>query len=222
MAPQLRVQGILKTPQGSLVADSHPSGDTRGLVQADPPADLDLRGASLRVMRSLPDGRLSQGVVGIPESGGISAALMAYMQTSEQVFSMLAMSTLVDIDHVVAAGGYMVQLLPEADHAPLAVMAKRLKAFEVIDEQLRRPGFSAAALLEELLDGMPFTRLEESEVGFGCWCSHVRVIAALATLSRRDIEDLVSDGEVLEISCDYCGAEYRVAPERLRGLLEES
>lgn len=222
MAPQLRVQGILKATGGSLVADSHPSGDTRGLVQADPPEKLELDGASLRVARSLPDGRLSQGVVRVPESGGISGALMEYMQTSEQVFSMLAVGTILSDEGVVSAGGYMVQLLPEADQAPLAIMTERLRDFEVIDDQLRQPEFSADALLNELLYGMPFTRLDQSEVAFGCWCSQVRVISALATLPRRDIEDLVEGGDVLEISCDYCGAEYQVAPEQLRGLLEES
>jgi molecular chaperone Hsp33 len=226
MAPQLRVQTILRGAgnAGSLVADSHPSGQTRGLVQvAKGKGEVEVdKGALLQLMRTLPTGRLNQGVVEVPEVGGISQALMAYMQSSEQVVSMLAVGTVLDGSRVVAAGGYLVQLLPEVDRAPLAIMTERLRDFETIEPQLRDSSFSPAWLLDQLLYGMPFTRLDESDVRFECWCSELRVVSALATLPRKDVENLIADGEVLEISCDYCGAEYQVAPAKLRGLLDES
>ena len=226
MAPQLRVQGILRGrgKSGSLVADSHPSGQTRGLVQLpEGKQDLELGpGALLQMMRTLPTGRLNQGVVAVPENGGVSEALMAYMQTSEQVVSMMAVGTRVENDEVVCAGGYLVQLLPEVDRGPLAVMTERLRDFENIDDQLASAAFSPDMLLEQLLHGMPFTRLDESGVRFECWCSELRVVSALATLNRKDIEHLLADGQVLEISCDYCKKEYEIAPAQLRGLLDES
>jgi molecular chaperone Hsp33 len=226
MAPNLRVQGILKgsNGSGSLVADSHPSGKTRGLVQLGTgSSEVAIgSGAIMQMMRTLPDGKINQGFVEVPESGSISRALMEYMQTSEQVVSMLAMGTLLDDDKVSAAGGYLVQLLPEVGRGPLMVMTERLKDFETIDAQLRAPDFSPSALLEELLYGMPFTRLEESSVGFECWCNELRVVSAIATLPRADIEHLLSSGEVLEIACEYCKREFRIPPARLQGLLDES
>ena len=69
---------------------------------------------------------------------------------------------------------------------------------------------------------MPFTRLEESQIGFECWCDELRVVSAIATLGRADIEHLLSDGQVLEIACEYCKREYRIAPARLQGLLNQS
>lgn len=225
MAPQLRVQGVLKGSggTGSLVADSHPSGRTRGLVQLKGGRELDLEnGAVIQMMRTLPSGRIAQGLVQLPSGGGISQALMEYMQTSEQVVSMVAVSTVVGAGGDFAAGGYMVQLLPEVGRGPLMVMTERLREFESIDERVGEPGFSPESLLEQLLDGMPFTRLEESAVSFECWCDELRVVAAIATLSRSDLEHLLADGEVLEIACEYCKREYRIPPARLRGLLERS
>jgi molecular chaperone Hsp33 len=225
MAPQLRVQGILKGSggTGSLVADSHPSGKTRGLVQVEAGREIELRsGAVIQMMRTMPNGRINQGIVELPSGGGISQALMEYMQTSEQVVSMIAVSTVAQAGEVVAAGGYMVQLLPEVGRGPLMVMTERLRDFESIDERVGEAAFSPESLLEQLLDGMPFTRLEESAVGFECWCDELRVVSAIATLSRADIEHLLSDGQVLEIACEYCKREYRIAPARLRGLLEQS
>jgi molecular chaperone Hsp33 len=225
MAPQLRVQGILKGSgkSGSLVADSHPSGRTRGLVQVKAGNEIQLgAGAMMQMMRTLPSGRINQGIVELPSGGGISQALMEYMQTSEQVVSMIAVSAIAERGEVVAAGGYMVQLLPEVGRGPLMVMTERLKDFENIDAHVAEANFSPELLLEQLLYGMPFTRLEESAVGFECWCDELRVVSAIATLSRSDIEHLLSDGQMLEIECEYCKREYRIAPARLRGLLNQS
>lgn len=227
MAPNLRVQGILKGSggSGSLVADSHPSGKTRGLVQlASGSSEVALGpGAIMQMMRTLPDGKINQGFVEVPNGNrNISRALMEYMQVSEQVVSMLAMGTLLDQNRVSAAGGYLVQLLPEVGRGPLMVMTERLKDFESIDEQLRSPAFSPDALLEELLYGMAYTRLDESPVGFECWCNELRVVSAIATLPRPDIEHLLESGDVLEIACEYCKREFRIPPARLQGLLNES
>jgi len=225
MAPPLRVQGILRGADGngSLVADSHPSGMTRGLIQLpEGDAQLDLEGAVLQVMRTMPNGRIAQGVVGIPDSGGVSNALMAYMQISEQVVSAIAVSTVMEGETVISAGGYIVQLLPEVGRGPLMIMTERLRDFDPIDRQLLSHDFSPQWLLDQILYGMPFTHLDESKDSFECWCSEVRLMEAMATLSRTDIADLVKGGELLEISCDYCGKEYALAPAQLRGLLESS
>jgi molecular chaperone Hsp33 len=226
MAPQLRVQGVLKGAfgSGSLVADSHPSGKTRGLIQLPEGADEIAigNGSIIQMMRTLPNGRIVQGVVEVPAEGGISRALMAYMQVSEQVVSMLAVGTLLDEHGVKSAGGYLVQLLPEVGRGPLMVMTERLRDFESIDQELGSGSFGPERLLEQILYGMPFTTLETSELGFDCWCDELRVVSAIATLSRPDIEHLLSTGEVLEISCEYCKREYRIPPARLRGLLDSS
>ena len=224
MAPDLRVQGLLRGSHGtgSLVADSHPSGSTRGLVRVEAGREIEVgAGAVIQMMRTMPGGTVNQGIVEVPE-GGISQAIMEYMQTSEQVVSMISLATVLSESGVQAAGGYIVQLLPEVGRGPLMVMTERLRDFESIDARISAEDFSPEHLLDELLDGMPFTRLDDSRVGFDCWCDEVRVVSALSTLGRNDIEYLLEDGEVLEIDCAYCKREYRIAPARLQGLLEQS
>lgn len=222
MSPGLRVQGILSTQGGgaSLVADSAPEGCTRGLIQNR--AALASTGPfdTLRMMRTLHNGSINQGTVHIDAGGSTTQAMMAYMQNSEQVDTMLAVGTRITGDSVVA-GGYMVQLLPEVGKAPLAVMAERLEDFRTIDHLLT-PGFSPEELLNELLYRMPHTRLETTPIAFECWCSESRVLGALATLPREEIQSMIDDGQVLEIGCDYCRKEYRVQPTTLVGLIQQS
>lgn len=227
MAPQLRVQGIMRSVGsggGSLVADSHPSGKTRGLIQLPQGAsEIDVgSGALLQVMRSLPSGRLNQGIVEVPSGGGIPEALMTYMQTSEQVVSMISVGTVMDERGVRSAGGYLVQLLPEVGRGPLMVMTERLEDYRDVSPMLQDASFSPSWLLDQLLWGMEYTRLDESSVGYDCWCDELRLMSALATLGKGDIEHLLAGGEVLEIKCEYCAKEYRVPPARLRGLLDAS
>jgi redox-regulated HSP33 family molecular chaperone len=50
----------------------------------------------------------------------------------------------------------------------------------------------------------------------------VRVMSSLAAMSKADINELISAGENIELSCDFCGQKYNVSPAQLRGLLDQS
>jgi molecular chaperone Hsp33 len=233
MSPDYRVQGILTTADGQnrLVADANPDGSTRGLVQV--PDDMTVFpmqfGARLQMMRSLRNGALQQGVVEVPKGRGVGGAVMEYLQTSEQLVCTAAIGVLLDgendpsvVPTVRAAGGWIVQLLPEASRGPLAIMTDRLAALPDIEHLLKSGSGDPAVLLRDILDGMPYTRTAESTLRFGCNCSEERVMTSLATVARSDLESMIGAGEVLEIACDYCGKKYAIAPERLRALLSEN
>lgn len=225
MAPNQRVQAILKRREhtGSLVADAHPTEGTRGLVSlpATEPQFL-LESAILQVMRRLHDGRVHQGMVDVPNGGDVSDALRVYMQVSEQVDTLVAVSTLFDGDRVARAGGYLIQLLPGVGRAPLAFMQERVREFGHLDVHLARGDGEPRGWIAELLSEIPYTELGDSPLRFGCWCSAERLLSALSTLPKADIDDFVKKGEVLEISCDYCHRQYRIPPSKLVGLQLES
>ncbi len=224
MAPDNRLQAILQgdDPRARMVADTHPDGSTRGLVQL--PANtktmsLSKRGL-LQVARTLHNGQLHQGVVQVPSgTPTISSAYMTYMQESEQVVTMMAVGCHLASGEVVAAGGYMVQLLPEVEEGPLMVMTERLKDFEDIVPLLARGAASPETLLAETLYGMPYTKVGDRTVEFGCRCSPERLAVSLASLPRADIESLMEGGKTLEIQCDYCRKNYEFTLEQLRSLL---
>ncbi len=226
MSPQLRVQGIVRGAdnRGSMVADSHPDGSARGLVQLkEGQSELSLGpSAVLQMMRTLYNGQLHQGIVELPQSAGISGGIMNYMQTSEQITCVTAVSTLIGREGVHEAGGYVVQLLPEAHVGALMVMTERLSEFASMESILASDEFTPKLLAEELLYGMPFMQTDESPLRFECNCSLVRVVAGLATLQSSVIKGLIDEGKVLEISCDFCGKHYEVMPEQLRGLLKSN
>jgi molecular chaperone Hsp33 len=228
MAPDLRVQAILQGDDRAsrMIADANPDASTRGLVQLSSGAKKAGRmnvttGGLLQVARTLQNGSIHQGVVSVPASGSISGALMGYMQDSEQVVSVAAVGCVLDdAGEVRDAGGFVLQLLPEVGEGPLAVMTERMRDFEKMDALFATGAAEPDALLREILYGMPYTQVGEDPLHFGCNCSQVRVAASLASLPKQEIRDMIADGRVLEIGCDYCGKQYQMAPEQLRGLLE--
>jgi molecular chaperone Hsp33 len=225
MAPTHRVQAFFRTNdrRGQLIADAHPDGGNRALIaRRDGLTEVALANGTLEMMRTLYTGELHRGVVTVPRDGGLSSALMAYMAESEQVASMIAVACVLDGERVRAAGGYIVQLLPEVGRGPLAVMTERLREFERIDELIDKLDADPVPLLDELLYGMPFTRLEQSPLRFECRCNAVRVMSALASLGRADLIDLVKEARPIELGCDYCGQQYVVSPLELQGLLQQS
>ena len=227
MAPQLRVQGLLKGANRSwnMVADSRPDGGTRGLVTAAEDTTEPFHfgdGTTLQLMRTLANGALHQGVVEALDEGGLSGALMAYMQLSEQVVSVIGVATSFGDGVVQLAGGYIVQLLPEAEGESIQRMIDRLSGVDATDVLLARTAGDPHALVRELVGDDSYATLEESTVEFSCGCNEVRLMGTLSTLPRTDIEELLRDGEVLEMGCDFCGKQYRVHPAQLRGLLETS
>ena len=136
---------------------------------------------------------------------------------------MCAVGSLMKDGLVTSAGGYLVQLLPEVVEGPLMVMTERLKDFTSMDGLLAKGAAEPSALMSELLYGMAYTKVaERDDLRFACTCSPTRVAATLATLPKSDIEDLLRDGRLLDIECDYCHTRYEFPPEQLRGMLEKN
>lgn len=226
MAPDLRVQCILEgaDKRVRIVADAHPDGMSRGLLQrAAATSEIQLgEGALLQVARTLHNGALSQGVVSVPDHGGISAAIMQYMQVSEQVATMCAVGAQIEHGRVLAAGGYLVQLLPEVlDHkGALMVMTERLKEFVSMAPVFEKGDGAPDKLMAELLYGMAHGIVGDGALHFGCRCGPERIALALSTLPRGDIESFIAKQEPIELDCEYCGRHFVFQPAQLQGLLD--
>lgn len=244
MAPDFRVQAVLSRPGfGSLVADSHPGPHTEGEAtpgavgpdgsrlagaltrglsthDADTPSLATLGSdAVLKVVRSLPRGELHQSIVAA-EGRDLSEAIMAYLQNSEQILAMSGLATLVDGDRVIASGGYLLQLLPDCHHGVLAVMTERLAHdFNDLNPILAAHEDLASHLADEIFHGMPATRLAEGPLRHGCDCNPARMLTAVVTLGRAELQQIVATQEVLDLDCEYCHTRYKVGPEQLRPLL---
>jgi molecular chaperone Hsp33 len=221
--PARRVQMVWRDANGgSLVADSRPDGLCRGLVNPGESTAVMTRGEHrLHVNYSLPNGALHQGVVAVPEGDDMATALMRYFKESEQIVAMVAIGALPGPGGVRAVGGYVVQLLPEATREVIGAMTDHLGSLEPISILLEGRGRSAAELVKVVFAGFEYADLASSPVGFGCTCSEIRVMTSILTLARDEVESMLA-GDPLEVRCDSCGRNYRIATETLREFRDQS
>ena len=222
MAPKLRVQVILKNSKNqSLMADAHPKGLTRGLASAALSYETfqvceDTR---CQVIRILPNQQLHQGITSVECEQGVSGALTQYMLSSEQVTSTIAVANQWQEDELICAGGLLVQLLPEANRETLETLTKTLERLHLLEDQLLQSHCDPHEMIQSTLEPFPHTILDETDVYFGCTCSETRVLGALGTLPREEIQEMSSSNAVINIECDYCQKEYHISSLRLQSLL---
>ena len=56
---------------------------------------------------------------------------------------------------------------------------------------------------------------------YHCNCSKDRVSKAIASIGRKDLEEMIADGEPIEVNCSFCGSHYKFDTEDLQKLLQQ-
>lgn len=226
----LTLQIISDGPVKGLVVTADAAGNVKGYPQAadvDLPANalgkLDVGGAVgggiLRVTRDL---GLKEPYVGTTQlqTGEIAEDLTYYFASSEQTPSSVGLGVLVDTDcSIRQAGGFILQLMPQADDEVIAQLEKNISGISPVTDMLER-GLTPEDMLEELLKGLEMKVIDSVPVNFVCNCSKQRVQKALASISKSDMQSMVDDGEPIEVKCQFCNTAYTFDVEELKKMLE--
>ncbi len=220
--PARRVQMLWRDRRGgALVADALPDGSNRGMVNpGDDTAVIPGGDHLLQVHYTLPNAALHQGVVSIPAGEDMSSALMRYLHQSEQILSMTAVAALPGPGGVRRAGGYVIQLLPEATREVIEVMTDHVGNLEPLARLLDDRVATARDLAALLLGDLEWEPLASSELRFGCTCSEHRVMVSILTLPDEEVEAMLT-GDPLEVRCDACGRMYRIELDALRAYRDQ-
>ena len=228
-AVTIKIQG--DGPLGRIIADAVPEGYARGFVD-NPHVDLPLNGAG-KIDVAGGVGRnglvtvtrftgLEHDVSGSCElvSGEIAEDLTNYLFVSEQTPSSVGLGVLVDTDLTVkAAGGFMVQPLPDVSDAVLDRLEQNLKSMRSVTDMIDG-GLDARGLIETIFDGLDINYLSETELAFRCQCSRERVSSTLSSLNAKDRASLLEDGKA-EVVCQFCGEKYQFSGDDLRELFDD-
>jgi molecular chaperone Hsp33 len=220
--PSRRVQMVWRDRRGrSLVADALPDGVNRGMVNpGDDQAVAEDGEHVLSVNYTLPNGELHQGIISIASGADMATTLMRYFKQSEQITAMVAVGAISGPGGVRVAGGYVVQLLPEATADDIEAMMAQLEKLEPIEVLLEGRGRTAAELAATVFAGFEYAELASSPLRFGCTCSETRVMLSILTLPDADVGAII-DGEPLQVRCDACGRSYVIDPDAVRAFRDQ-
>lgn len=219
-------------PMGGLTVTADAKGRVKGYVNepgvilpANAAGKLDVGGAvGQGILRVIKDMGLKEPYVGqtVLQTGEIAEDLTAYFAASEQVPSSVGLGVLMNRDNTVRqAGGFIIQLMPFTEDAVIDKLEENLSRVSSVTSLLDA-GNNPEQLLEILLEGLEPEFTDTLRLQFFCNCSKERVEKALISIGRAEIDDMIADGEEIEVNCHFCNKHYKFTVEELEALKQRA
>ena len=76
-------------------------------------------------------------------------------------------------------------------------------------------------IIEYLLGDFGVQFMEKTEPAYYCNCSKERVEKALISIGKKDLQDMIADGEPIEVNCHFCDKKYTFTVEDLKEILKK-
>lgn len=232
-------------PARQILATAYGDGRVKGYI-ANPGVDLPLtKEGKLDVGGSLGIGELSvikdlglkepyMGTIALV-SGEIAEDLTAYFYISEQQNTSVSLGVKVERDFTVgAAGGMIIQMLPDAAEGAVDALEALIAGMDPITTVIERAKAKGSgltdsglvrAVMEELFSSLPeeyaVEALEEREIRWECDCSRDRIASALVTIGRKDMDEIIEEDGQAELQCHFCLKKYHFTKEELLEIREQ-
>jgi len=239
MGTQLKGENDLLTlqikgsgPLGGMVVTTNAKAEVKGYVY-NPEVELPLNNAGkldvsealgLGIMTIIKDIGLKKPYIGQTHlvSGEIAEDLTYYFATSEQVPSVVALGVLIDRDCTVKqSGGFILQLLPDAEDDLIDKLEENISKMPSITSLLE-DNYSPEDIIKLVLGDLDLVIHEKVETKFSCNCTKDRVEKALISVGRKDIQEMIDDGETIELNCHFCSKKYNFTIDELENILIKS
>jgi molecular chaperone Hsp33 len=222
----LKFQG--NGPLGKVFVDASPEGTVRGYVE-NPQVELPLNtignfdvGAAvgkngyLHVTIDKGFGYPYSSTVDLA-SGEIGEDVNNYLVNSDQAGSIVLVGVHLNSQGVEAAGGLIVQLLPDHTEETICRIENNISTFGSFTF-LMQQGMSLEKILARILDGFTLQIITPMHpVSFQCKCSAQRFYEALKVIDRAELIAMAEEGQA-EGRCHFCNQYYYIDKDSLTAL----
>lgn len=220
----LKVRG--SGPAGGLTVTADSKANVKGyalnpqvILHARPDGKLDVGGAIgngvLSVIKDLGLKEPYNGQV-VLQTGEIAEDLTYYFATSEQVPSTVGLGVLMERDNTVKqAGGFIIQLMPFASEEIIAKLEENLAKVTSVTALLDE-GKGPEEILSILLGNLGLEILDTLPTRFYCDCNKKKVEKVIVSIGAKDIQEMIDDGEDIEVKCQFCNSAYHFSVEELK------
>merc|ERR1712150_417897 len=168
----------------------------------------------VQVVKNHPDWpRPYNGITAI-RHGDIDRDIGIYLAESEQRSCALAAATAVTGVLCKAAGGYLIEQLPNVDPDVVARVEQNLSKLveqgkknglqqdaEKLPTNLLLQGVTPLEICQTILDGLDMQPLQQLEPTLKCECDEGRLMRALCMLPRSEVEDILEKEEEISARC---------------------
>lgn len=219
-------------PLGGIVATSDGEGMIKGYVY-NPLVELaHNKQGKLAVGKAIGKGYLSISKdLGLKEpymgsvplvTGEIAEDFTYYFAKSEQTPTAIALGVLVDTDlSVKCAGGYIIQLMPNADDETAKQIEDNIKHLPPVTQMLDE-GMTGEDIILNVAAGFALKFLDSADYEYRCDCNREKIERALISLGREELTDIIENEGKAELTCQFCPKVYKLNKDELCELLERA
>ena len=155
-------------------------------------------------------------------TGEIAEDFTEYFAKSQQKPTVIALGVLVNKDGVQAAGGYMIQLMPDATEEDIVAIEKALEKApsisQMIDEDKSLEEIARTVTGDENI----MILAQELDMKYECDCNQEKFERGLISIGREELQKIIDEDGHANIVCNFCKKEYDFDKEDLEELLRKS
>lgn len=218
-------------PVKQMLVTANKKGEVKGYMQ-NPYADKELREdgkldvggiigkGNLQVIKDMGIGKPYVGVSNLV-SGEIAEDFADYFARSEQIPSVVGAGVLLGKGlEIKQAGGFIIQLMPNATEEFIQKMENKVKEIKSVTELLAE-GKTPQEILEYLMDGVEEVEiLQETEVAYSCDCNKDKFYRGLISLGKKEVKSIFTQQEQIETACHFCHKKYKFKKEEFKEFLK--
>ena len=119
------------------------------------------------------------------------------------------------------AGGFIIQMMPYAEEETISKLEKKIAEFKSVTYALEHE-HTPEKMMEDLLGDMDMKIYEKVPTQFHCNCSKERVEKAVISVGKKEIQNMIDDGEPIEVNCHFCNTHYHYSVDDLKRMLNEA
>ena len=113
-----------------------------------------------------------------------------------------------------------VQLLPGAPDEIIDKVEAGIKQAGAVTRMLEK-GMTPEEILTEVCGELGVLFFENEPVCYKCYCSRDRVTAALISIGKEDLTEIMEEGKPFPVECQFCDTVYTFTPEDIAELLKK-
>lgn len=232
---QLTIQAQTQNGVVELLVADYKGGELRGYLRhdadrlAEAPADPSLfalfgQGYLAITFDQAVTGERYQGIVPL-EGGSLAEAAEHYFVQSEQIPSLLRIAVAQDGEGGWAAGGLLLQHLPEGEEGRERLHVRldhpewedvRTLGETVTAQELADPELEMDALVWRLFhDEGEIRVLPRTPLGKGCRCDPVHIRQVVGQFSAEEHADMADSDGVIRVNCEFCAKSFPIEVSEL-------
>lgn len=156
-------------------------------------------------------------------SGEIAEDLTYYFAKSDQIPTAMGLGVLVGTDgKAICAGGFMIQLMPEASEETAGIIEDRMAKIPPITQMLQ-DGMSAEDILFYLTEDFSMIMQNETTVPkYACKCSRDRMKTAVTSIGKQDLAKIIEEDGKCEVECQFCNNKFTFEKPELLEMLKKA